>query len=428
MGGGYYTKVLATAFHIAEGICNLGEGLNIFKVFKTYLEKKTGKEIRVEKDETIPTAAKIEFAENYERDYHVIKYKPSYPAVVHLMMHELVHLEFVEQAREEKTNMLYIAGKEKKIRFVNDHAKEIEKLQKEGYNVESIKNVIFSLYEGINSQLFNAPVDLFIEDYLFENYPQLRPYQFISLNRLITEGKDAVTNKMVVNLTPRNVLTISKVFNLVNAIQLKDLFGVDLIMQFNPISFEQKEAERMWTEFLEYRKDRKPAEEYELIQHWGEDLKMEHYFELVDEIDYRNNPKTVEEILESIEEDPFGTEVDKNAKDRKMQMFLDGQKDIGTNHAVIWFMLDALQFFTKMSKEKIKAIAFEIAMIGTQGINPASGNSYKVPSIPDKDFSGYHLLAYYYTSWKLAIPEMVDKLNLPYEKEYELAITMNKLK
>ena len=418
-------NILALTQEIASEICSIDDGIKIFNQFKHQLEIKTGKEIRVKIDESIPTAAKIEFAENYNRDYHLIKYKPSYPAIVHLIMHELVHLEFATQARNEKANMLFISGKEKKVRFKNDHKREFEQLVKEGINEDNITKVILSLYDGINSQIFNTPVDLFIEDYLFENFPELRPYQFISLTRLITEGKDAVTNKTVIKLTPKNILSSSKVLNLVNNLQIKDLYGVDLLKQFNAQLPEIKAAERMWNEFLEYRTDRKPAEEYELIQHWGEDLKLENYFELVDEIDYRNNPKTVEDVLKSIEEDPFGTEVDKNAKERKMQAFLEREDVIGTNDAVIWFMVDALQYFEKMPIDKIKSIAYEIAMIGAQGINPANGNQYKVPSIPTKEFSGYHLLAYYYTAWKLAIPDKVEMLGLPYNKEYEIAVGMN---
>ena len=34
------------------------------------------------------------------------------------------------------------------------------------------------------------------------------------------------------------------------------------------------------------------------------------------------------------------------------------------------FMVDALQFFDGMAKEKVKNIAFEIAMQGTQGYRP----------------------------------------------------------
>jgi len=53
---------------------------------------------------------------------------------------------------------------------------------------------------------------------------------------------------------------------MVNATQFKNLFGIDILRQFNPLPFELKEARRMWTEYLEYRKDRKPGEEYEVVK------------------------------------------------------------------------------------------------------------------------------------------------------------------
>jgi len=56
------------------------------------------------------------------------------------------------------------------------------------------------------------------------------------------------------------------VLNMVNATQFKNLFGIDILRQFNPLPFELKEARRMWTEYLEYRKDRKPGEEYEVVK------------------------------------------------------------------------------------------------------------------------------------------------------------------
>lgn len=58
-------------------------------------------------------------------------------------------------------------------------------------------------------------------------------------------------------------------------------------------------------------------------------------------------------------------------------------------------------------------------MVGINGINPH--NHYKFKTIPGKDFSGYQLLAYYYVSWAIAIPEMLDKLQLPFTKAYEIA-------
>jgi hypothetical protein len=108
-----------------------------------------------------------------------------------------------------------------------------------------------------------------------------------------------------------------------------------------------------------------------------------------------------------------------------MDKFQKSQEQVGTNMAVTMFMVDALQFFEGKPKEEIKKIAYEIAMQGAQGYRPDK-DDYSINSIKGKTFSGYHILAYYYVSWSMAIPEMVSQLNLPYEAEYKMALTMHK--
>jgi hypothetical protein len=71
--------------------------------------------------------------------------------------------------------------------------------------------------------------------------------------------------------------------------------------------------------------------------------------------------------------------------------------------------------------------AVEIAMQGTQGFSPAN-KDYNIPSIPGKWFSGYHILAYYYVSWALAMPDKVQELQLPFDREFELAKQMKNKK
>ena len=108
-----------------------------------------------------------------------------------------------------------------------------------------------------------------------------------------------------------------------------------------------------------------------------------------------------------------------------MKKFQESQKSMGTNMAVMFFMIDALQFFEGMPTEKIKKIAFEIALQGTQGYSPDK-KDYTINLIPGKTFSGYHILAYYYVSWAFAMPESVNQLGLPFENEYKMAIQMTK--
>jgi hypothetical protein len=79
--------------------------------------------------------------------------------------------------------------------------------------------------------------------------------------------------------------------------------------------------------------------------------------------------------------------------------------------AVAAYMVEALQYFDENSKEKIKRIAAESAMQGSQGCNPDE-KDYSVSSIPGKLFSGYPILAYYYSGLALSILELLSQIEL----------------
>ena len=422
-----YQNSVRQAFDIAKKITETGEGKKIFREYRHKLEFDGGKEIDIVEDTEIATAAKIEFAENYDRPKHIVKYKPKYIAVEHLIMHELVHLDFVIEARKSELNQLFISTQEHKSEFIKGLEQPIKKFHKMGISESSIASYCSSLFDGMNRQIFNTPIDLFIENLLFNEYSELRPYQFLSLYALIQEGLKAVTDKKIVDLSPKEILSKSRVYNVVNAMQFKELFGIDFIKDFQTSLTELKHAKEFYEEYLQYRDDKKPAEEYEMVLHWAEDLKLDKNFELVNEVEYRTKRTDIDNLLTSIEKDPYDLESKDPYKEREMDKFKKGQETIGTNMAVVMFMVDALQFFEKKSKEEIKIIAFEIAMQGTQGYRPDK-DDYRINSIKGKTFSGYHILAYYYVSWMLALPEMVSQLNLPYEEEYKLAVTMHKPK
>lgn len=420
-----YQNSVRQAFEIAKRIIATDAGKKIFREYRHKLEFEGDRRIDIVQNEEIPTAAKFEFAENYEREVHIVRYKPSYPAVEHLIMHELVHLDFVIQARKDDLNQLFISNQSHKTQFITGLEPTIKKFNKMGISEKSIADYCSNLFEGMNRQIFNTPIDLFIENFLFTEFPDLRAYQFVSLYNMLQEGLKAVTDKKIVELSPKDIISKSKVYNLVNAIQFKELFGLDFIKDFNATPSESKLANDFYEEYLQYKDDKEPAEEYELVLHWAEDLKLDKNFELVNEKEFRTKRTNIDELLSSIEKDPYDLESKDPYKEREMEKFQKKQQSIGTNMAVVMFMVDALQFFDGMPKEEIKKIAFEIAMQGTQGYRPDK-DDYRISSIKGKTFSGYHILAYYYVSWALAIPEMLSQLQLPYEDEYKLALTMHK--
>lgn len=415
---GLYSNSFHLAIDTASHLTKERDGKAIVDKYAKELYGKYGKAIKIEVDNEIPTAAKLEIAENYNRDYHLVKYKSAYPAVEHLMIHELVHLELAEDARAEGVNQLYVTKPHHKNSFFYSLEKEAIRLQKQGIPEKNIATFLTALFEGINRQNFNAPVDLFIEDIIYNRYPQLRPFQFLSLLALAQEGIEATTKPEIVKNMHPGMLSVSKTFNLVNALLFKDLFKVDLIADHKPTKSESDRAQTMYDEFLEYREDKGPGEEYEIVQHWGNDLKLDKFFELVPELEHR--PRTVENVLEDIENDPFQINTTGPAEDRKMKQFIESHSSGEVNMAVCMFMVSAIQHYTKQPKEKVKETAFEIAMLGRTGIDPKKDN-YSVPSLPGKKFSGYQMIAHFYVSWAIAIPEMLSQLGLPFDQEYKIA-------
>jgi Tfp pilus assembly protein PilF len=418
-----YQNSVKQAFEIANQIIIINQGKKIFTEYKYKLEFDAGKEIDIVEDANISTTAKIEFAENYDRPKHLVKYKPGAKAVEHLVMHELVHLDLVTQARNEGLNQIFISNQQQKAIFIKGLDPTIKKFRKLGISEENTAKYCDSLFTGLNLQVYNAPIDLFIEDFLYNEFPELRPYQFISLYTMLQNGLEAVTSKKIIDLSPANILSKSKVYNMVNALQYRALYGLDFIKDFNATPIEGKQAEVFYDEYLQYKTDKEPAEEYELVTNWAEDLGLQNNFELLDENEYRNKRNDIDNLLASIEKDPYNVDSSNPYKDRAMGKFQKAQEEIGVNMAVVLFMQSALNYFKDMPPEKIKEIAVEIAMKGTQGFNP-KGKDYEINSIPGKQFSGYQILAWYYVSWSLAMPEMVGQLGLNYEKEYEMAKAM----
>ncbi len=88
------------------------------------------------------------------------------------------------------------------------------------------------------------------------------------------------------------------------------------------------------------------------------------------------------------------------------------------------YCLSSLQKYDNMTKEEIRQIGFEIAMIGMSGIEVNKPEKqYSLKSLPGK-FSGLHLLCLEYVAFKQVQPEMDIGFDL--SKEYEMALKLHK--
>jgi len=415
-----YQNAVKQAFEVAKVIAGDFDGKKIFFKYRSQLEAEGGTEIDIYADDEIKTAAKVEIAERYNRSKHIVKYKSTYPAVEHLVMHELVHLDFVNQARKENLNQVFLSTQQNKNNFIETILPAIDNLKKRITEQSTIDFFIESIFSGLNLQTYNTPIDVFIEDFLYKEYAELRPYQFLSLFGMLQDAIKAVTDERILDIAPQSVISKTRTFSLVNAMQFKELFGIDTIQEFKPTSAELKLAETFYKEFIEYREDRKPGEEYELVKHWAQDLSLDTFFDLESEAKFETK-NNIDDFVTKLQQDPFGLEEPEDPfQKREMEKFQKHQEEIGTNMAIVMFMVEALKHFKEKEASDIKQAAFELAMLGTQGIDP-NKKDYIISSINSKRFSGNQVLAFYYVSWALAMPEQVQHLGLDFSKEFEMA-------
>jgi hypothetical protein len=85
----------------------------------------------------------------------------------------------------------------------------------------------------------------------------------------------------------------------------------------------------------------------------------------------------------------------------------------------VMYCLGALERCQNMSKEEIQKIAFEIAALGTKGINPSDPNKKHQLRNMSGEFTGLQLLSYMYVTWKKMAPEM--------DIGFDLTLTLHKI-
>jgi hypothetical protein len=157
---------------------------------------------------------------------------------------------------------------------------------------------------------------------------------------------------------------------------------------------------------------------------WADSLHTSAYFDLVDEDEYLSSLQRPSDLLDSVEADPFGLESGTMEKDHDTARFQENQRKIqetqGLNLAVAHFMLDAREYFARLSQPEIQAIAMDIAMVGANGIGPEK-SGYTVKRLPGLSFTGNRLLAWYYVSFALSLPDILPKLGLPFATEWAWA-------
>lgn len=428
-------KIMLASAHAVVESTNY---MNVVLGIKDEIEMTYRQKIEIEEDDTLDLSAKLEYGPTHHRDFHLIKYNPKKPFMEHLAIHEMMHLQMNLEADKVNKNRVIFSNNDNVVAFRTKYAAWIKKLVNH-FDYSKAMGVVQQIHSGYMLQVMNCPLDLFVEKRMYDKYPIVRAIQLLSLMEQETYNIKAIKGSERAKLVPQDIVQNSKVMNIVTSMNFEHLFGLRFYQEYKPTKAQYDQAKDFYDEFMAYD-DYTPGEEYELVEYFMDSFRINDMMSmkplneyLDDSYDRMEKTKAMRDAALG-EDAPVGgnsfdglTEEQKEKQDTFYAENKDGEDPMKTM-MMSMYMLGALEYFDGMDKMDIKKIAFEIAMIGTTGISPDKKSGYKVPSIPGKDFGGYQLLAYYYVSWALAIPEMLASLGLPFDNAWAAAQQMWKKK
>ena len=406
---------------IANKLVERGNAYRVIGKVIDELQELGGVEIKIEETDKTYLSAKLEYAKTHNRNYHRIIYNKSKNYHEHLILHELTHLRMMIDASKNKKNQIPTTTDVQETAFHQRYVYFLNKIAMK-IGLDEAKTMEKDMIKGLALQLFNCPLDLLVEDYIYKNYPEIRPMQFLSLFSQEDENIKSVQSATSANIFPPQVVKANKLMNIVTSIHLEELYGLNFLDYYKPTKNDLNTANDLYEEYKAYRDDYTSGEEYDLCRYFIETLGFEDLITWIDEdmigVDSAKEFRSKEEI-QNVDSEKIDSENEEFSKNHP-----DGE-DLNETMMMTMYMLDAMQRFDKIQHSDVRKIAFEIATIGITGIDPNKKTGYQIPYFGNEDFGGYRLLAYYYVSFARELPDLLPKLSLPFSKAYESALAIH---
>ena len=394
---------------------------NIFPLFteiKNRLESFDGIPIDMQVDKN-PNylAAHMEYASYHHASSHKVVYDSNKPHYEHAVVHELMHLDMMQKATKAGTGKRVMEANGAQVWFNAQFGASFNRL---GLSIgrDKANAMAREFLKGISLQIMNCPLDLFVERMIYDNYPQIRHLQLLALVENDNMALQGLRMSAKNRVYPDKLISAVHVMNMISSLQLKALYGIDNISEFKLYHDERRLAEDVFERYKTSFENHQPGDEYQLVDYLAQEIGCSPLLSIVDE----ETPSNVAASSATSGNDAH----ERFLKEREFQENHTDEQGTPVTMMMTMYMLGALKFFNGKPMEYVKKCVFEIATLGMGGISPDKKEGYKIPSI-DRDFGGYEMLAYYYVSWALAIPDKVKMLGLPFDTAYQNALQMFKM-
>ena len=367
----------------------------------------TGIDVRLRTDPKLETDAKVELAWRYGRDYHQISYRSAGGiAVAHRIAHEFEHVLLEQAARDAGSNRLFATTDATESHAYRTIERDMRKLRSR-LGDETAQQYAQMVVGGLANQLYNMPVDLFIETRLHVNYPWLHDAQFAGLAQQLADNEKTVTDKQVRELAPPSILQANLAMNAALALFVDELFGgitayaaayeaAGALRKGRALYRMAQPALEKWT----------PGSEYDLVDRWASELGLTEWYSWVPD---NTGPASSDPAAARPGRDLTVTNPDLLAEPAAQM-------------AATMYMVGALKQFAHMDRPVILRFVTEIAQLGQQGLDYTdSDTKYTLDTAPGKSFTGLQLMSWMYVGFKIIEPDL--DTGIPFEDAYRSALT-----
>lgn len=365
---------------------------------KVFLEESLGIPIIISQDESLQNAtASIQMAWRHHRPEHRILWRGQNPSFLpHLLTHEMEHIVLEAEARKVMRNRTFLTTAESRERAILSIRDHIKFLSQQGYPEDAINGLIQQIVQGTALQLYNCPLDMYVESRLFQNVPAIRASQYASLHRIYGEGLRVISDKEIRKLTPDNIYKACVTMNCASALFLDHLFGSRTAYAEPYRSTRNFETgKRLFELWREQEPQHVPGDEYLLIDEYARILGLADWCEW--NLD----------VGESTPEEP-----------EEERTKFDNRQD-----EILIYCVEALRRYEAMSPASVAGVAREIALLGAGGIDYRTpGRVYEIPSLPGEKFSGLQLLCLMHVGMKKTNPAWDTGLDM--DEEFRMAVEM----
>ncbi|MFH0992519.1 MAG: tetratricopeptide repeat protein [bacterium] len=175
----------------------------------------TGYPVEIIVDDSLSgVSAMSELAWRHHTNSHRIRHRSGPQRIVpHLIMHEIKHILLEYEASEAGNNRVFVVTEQQRQYGRDQIQNELFKLDDLGLEQSEKEEIVSRWLFGLTNQLYNCPLDMIVEKRMYDKYPELRPFQFVSLAYTQREYLKVLTDSDLQKISPQSIYRASLAMN-----------------------------------------------------------------------------------------------------------------------------------------------------------------------------------------------------------------------